>query len=57
MGEDTDICLDFCGEVYDKIYQGRESPCPGCHTLETFENGEKILNQSKVTYEQELKHA
>ena len=42
---------DPVGQKCHKIYQGRESPCPGCHTLETFETGEKIPNQSAVAYE------
>ena len=39
------------GQKCYKIYQDRESPCPGCHTLKTFDTGEMIPNQSTVTYE------
>ncbi len=42
---------DPVGQKCHEIYQGRESPCPGCHTLKTFETGEMIPNQSTVTYE------
>ena len=42
---------DPVGQKCYRVYQGRESPCPGCHTLATFESGQMIPNQSTVTYD------
>lgn len=39
------------GKKCYRLYQGRDSPCRGCHTLETFRTGEMIPNKSTVTYE------
>ena len=37
------------GQKCYQIYQDRDSPCPGCHTLQTFATGEMIPNISTVT--------
>lgn len=33
------------------VYQGRQTPCQGCHTLKTFASGQSIPNTSTVTDE------
>lgn len=33
-----------------RLYQGRDTPCDNCHTLESFASGRTIPNQSTVTY-------
>ncbi|MGM0646290.1 MAG: PAS domain-containing protein [Thermodesulfobacteriota bacterium] len=33
------------------VYQGRQTPCEGCHTLQTFETGQSVPNTSTVTDE------
>ena len=42
---------DPVGGTCYRLYQGRETPCQGCHTLQTFETGATIPNQSTVRYE------
>jgi PAS domain-containing protein len=39
------------GQKCYQLYQGRDTPCEGCHTLKTFRTGEMVSNQSTVTYE------
>ena len=41
---------DPVGHKCYRIYQGRNSPCEGCHTLKTFGTGEMVPNTSTVTY-------
>lgn len=42
---------DPMGHKCHKLYMDNESPCTGCHTLETFRTGRTIPNQSTVRYE------
>ncbi|MEF8889645.1 MAG: hypothetical protein V5A14_06350 [Desulfohalobiaceae bacterium] len=46
---------DPAGQKCFWLYQGRDSPCEGCHTLRTFRTGEMVPNQSTVTYEDETR--
>ncbi|ACV69138.1 PAS domain-containing protein [Desulfohalobium retbaense] len=40
---------DPVGQKCYAVYQDRQTPCEGCHTLETFATGKSIPNTSTVT--------
>lgn len=42
---------DPAGHKCHKLYMDNDSPCDGCHTLETFKTGKTIPNKSTVKYE------
>ncbi|WP_462324018.1 PAS domain-containing protein [Desulfoplanes sp.] len=41
---------DPVGHKCHRLYMDNDSPCEGCHTLETFETGRSIPNTSTVAY-------